>query len=436
MQGNLKQIQLPEVLQFISMGKSTGLLTVHDGHGLDTTLMIRSGRIINSSALERQRRLGDLLVHRGILKRSVLSQVLALQRTIESDKRLGSILVEREIIQESQIREVLRLQLEEEIWNLFGIEEGEFRFDQVTDEKLGEATVQIDIEPLLLEGTRRQDEWRKIIRILPNDRLVLAVKRPAAEREKLKLDQQEWKVLAQVNGLFTIRAIVNRAGMGRFEVYQILASMVQRGILYIVDPLQKLHASQQNGPEQVPTSGQASAQQPAESAKPAGGLFGGLFGGASKRDEKGGGRHAFVSPVGALAYINNRMIDACLAAREYKAQPTDEHLIHNAWSDLLVSYPRADVVRVVRNHLDASVCETYIRNFEFAESTQDCYEDCLEALLQMLNVVYRLFAQRLGERTATRIAREALDEAGRITHQYGTDVRIAERAQLILKLQA
>ena len=41
-------------------------------------------------------------------------------------KRLGEILIERDIITEAQIREVLRLQLEEEIWNLFALDEGEF----------------------------------------------------------------------------------------------------------------------------------------------------------------------------------------------------------------------------------------------------------------------------------------------------------------------
>jgi len=228
MQGNLKQIQLPEVLQFISMGKSSGKLTVSTRDSVETTLMIKSGKIINSTALERQRRLGDLLVHRGILRRSVLSQVLSLQRTVESDKRLGQILIDREIVSANTIRDVLKLQLEEEIWNLFGLDDGEFRFEQVDEDKLGDANLQIDIEPLLLEGTRRQDEWRKLVRLLPSDKMIPIANLPKDRDKKFKPTPAEWKVLAQLNGRFNIRAIVNRAGMGRFEVYQILAEFIRR----------------------------------------------------------------------------------------------------------------------------------------------------------------------------------------------------------------
>ncbi|MBI1292629.1 DUF4388 domain-containing protein [bacterium] len=431
MQGNLKQIQLPEVLQFISMGKSTGLLTVKDGAGLETTLMIKSGRIINSSALERQRRLGDLLVHRGILKRSVLAQVLALQRTVESDKRLGQILVERDIIQEAQIREVLRLQLEEEIWNLFGIEEGEFRFEQVPDDKLGEASVQIDIEPLLLEGTRRQDEWRRIVRVLPSDRLVPAVKAPAGDgASKMKLDPREWKVLAQINGKFPIRAVVNRAAMGRFEVYQIITVLMQRGVVYILD--EKLS---QNGAAAEATSKPAVAAPSA--AKPAGGVTGlfSIFSSGKSKEDKNE-RVSCVSPIGVAAWMANKLLDSYLSARELKPQPGDGALLPPMWKDLLISYPRADIISIENNHVSAERMETYIKLFEFGEATQDSYEDCLEALLQLTNGLYRVFSQRIGEKNAARIAREVLDEAARVPHQFAPEVKIADRAQSILRLQA
>ena len=429
MQGNLKQIQLPEVLQFISMGKSTGLLTVKDGAGLETTLMIKGGRIINSSALERQRRLGDLLVHRGVLKRSVLAQVLALQRTVESDKRLGQILVERDIIQEAQIREVLRLQLEEEIWNLFGIEEGEFRFEQVAEEKLGEASVQIDIEPLLLEGTRRQDEWRRIVRVLPSDRLIPAIKAPAKDSSaKVKLDPREWKVLAQVNGRFPIRAIVNRAAMGRFEVYQIITVLMQRGILYIVDDKK----AAQNGAS-APEAPKPVVNQPAAAA--AKGMTGLLSIFSSKSKDEKSERPTCVSPVGVAAWMSNRLLESYLSARELKPLPGDSTMLLPLWKDLLISYPRADVIVIEGNRVSADRMEAYIKHFEFGEATQDSYEDCLEALLQLANGIYRLFAQRLGERAAAKIARDVLDEAAKITHQFAPEFKIADRAQAILRLQ-
>lgn len=441
MQGNLRQIQLPEVLQFISMGKSSGLLTIRDPRGAEITLAIRNGKIINSSALDRRRRLGELLVHRGILRRSVLSQLLALQRTIESDKRLGQILVERDIITENTIREVLRLQLEEEIWNLFGLEEGEFKFEQATDQQLGEAMVQMDIEPLLLEGTRRQDEWRKIVRLLPNEKIVLGVRdlrSQFGDDERLRLTPAEWKVLAQVNGRFPIRAIVNRSGMGRFEVYQIVASLINRGVVYIKDAkalsmegstvlLEPAVMQQVRGSQSSPAN---------QTSGGVGGLFSSLLKTATTRRDAGE-KMSFVSPVGSLSYFINRTTETFFGMREMKAGSADQRMVETMWIEMLIGYVKADLVTAERNMVNADRLESYIRLFEFSESTQDCYEDSLEALLQLFDQLYRYFVSQVGEKTAARTVKELLDDiAPRITHTYGGDMKWSDRVQGMMRSAA
>lgn len=436
MQGNLKQIQLPEVLQFISMGKSSGLLSIRDKNGLETTLTIRKGKIINSSALERQRRLGDLLVHRGILKRSVLGQLLSLQRTVESDKRLGEILVERDVVSQDTIREVLRLQLEEEIWNLFGLEEGDFHFETAEDEKLGEATLQMDIEPLLLEGTRRQDEWRKIARLLPNDRMVATISLSPLEAEpedRLRLKPAEWKVLAQINGTFPIRAIINRSGMGRFEVCQILSSFIQRNIITI----------REDNPEKVAASSSAintpvgAALAGSSKGGGVGSFFSRLTGGTAIKREERGDRLSFVSPIGSLTHFINQMTEHFLALREMRVQPGDQLLAETIWPELLVSFPKADPIQVRRNTVNCEKLEKFLKLFEFSEATQDCYEDSVEALCQLLDALYKSFASRVGEKNAARSVRELLDDIGpRVAHTYSPEFKLNERVQSVLRFAA
>jgi hypothetical protein len=436
MQGNLKQIQLPEVLQFISMGKSTGLLTIKDRAGVETTLTIRRGKIINSSALERQRRLGDLLVHRGILKRSTLTQVLAIQRTAESDKRLGQILAEREIVPDETIKEVLRLQLEEEIWNLFGLEEGEFRFETIEEERLGDATLHMDIEPLLLEGTRRQDEWRKIARLLPSDRMVPALS-PAVinqtDDEKIRVHPAEWRVLAQINGLFPIRAIINRSGMGRFEVYQILAGFLSRDLIVI-----KKEDAANSDEKPGAASAAAPAAMPATaSARGVGGFLSRLTGGGGGGKQERAEILAFATPVGSLAYFINRMAETFTQMREFKGQPGDNRLAEMFWPDLLVSFCKADMLSVRNNVVNADYFEKFVRMFEYSEATHDCYEDSIEALCQLLDALYRVFAQRVGDRPAVKAVRELLEDiAPRVSHSYNPEFRLDERIQHVLRIAA
>ena len=435
MQGNLKQIQLPEVLQFISMGKSTGLLSIRDKEDNDTTLTIRRGKIINSSALERQRRLGDILVHRGILKRSVLTQVLALQRTAESDKRLGQILVERDIVPDETIRDVLRLQLEEEIWNLFGLDEGEFRFETIDDDRIGEATLHMDIEPLLLEGTRRQDEWRKIARLLPSDRLVPALRAgflANTEEDRFRVHPAEWRVLAQINGKFPIRAIINRSGLGRFEVYQILAQLLNHGVIEIrkEDAADASHTT----PHIPPPSPAAAA--PSASMRGVGGFLSRLTGSGSKGSERQE-ILSFTTPLGSITYFINRMTDGFFALREMKPQGDDYRVAEMIWPDLLVSYSKADTIRVTGNNVNADYVEKFMKMYEFNEATRDCYEDGVEALIHLLDSMYRVFAARVGERAAAKLVRDLLEDIGpRVTHTYNPEFRLDERVQSALRIAA
>lgn len=436
MQGNLKQIALPEVLQFISMGKSTGLLSVKDRQAQETTLMIRQGRIINSSALERQRRLGDLLVHRGILKRSVLAQVLNIQRTVETEKRIGEILVERDIIQESQIRDVLRLQLEEEIWNLFALEEGEFKFEQVDEDKLGEPTVQIDIEPLLLEGSRRQDEWRRINRVLPSERAVVALKPPAPGADlKPRLTAGEWRVLAAVNGKLPIRGIINRSALGRFEVYKIIAELLGRGLVYLKpeeamreEVLEKIEEMQREPAAAVATA-RASAGM--------GGLLARFRTTATRRPDDNREKLNFISPVGCLAYFINQMIDQFQSQKEFRGSPADQNLLPSLWQDLIISFTKADLIFPQKNHIQADRFEEFLRLFENNEAMADSFEDSLQALLQLLDALYRIYSQRVGERTGTKIIRDLLDDISpRVTLLFGSDFKLDERIQMVLRLAA
>ncbi len=430
MQGNLKQIQLPEVLQFISMGKSSGLLTITVEPGNSITLVIRTGKIINSSALDRRRRLGELLVHRGILKRTDLSQILALQRTIESDKRLGQILIEREYVDEETVSDVLRLQLEEEIWNLFGLDEGEFKFEAKKQEEVGEAQVQIDIEPLLLEGTRRQDEWRSIVKLIPNDTLVLKVNDVSSELhsdEDLHFSAAEWRVLAQINGKFPISAIVNRSAMGRFEVYRIIADLLNKGIVDFKDFAGE-ETAQGNAPGKHAESNEASAKSPRMSS-----IFSRLTGTVKK--EGAGEQKKFVTPLGSFSAYINRLIHNFQHSKEYKPEDGDQTLVQRFWNEQLISFTRADLIEINHGQLNVTILERYLDMFEFSELTQDCFEDCIEALSSLLFEIYDNFARRLGEKTASRIAKETLDEFNhQIEHKYGADFSIEERVYSILRI--
>lgn len=442
MQGSLTQIQLPEILQFLSMGKGSGILTLSRG-GTEITLFVRNGKIVNSSSLERQRRLGELLVQRGILRRSTLSEVLALQRTVESDKRVGQILVERDIVKEQTIREVLRLQLEEEIWNLFAWEDGDFKFEAAEANKLGDSIVEIDIEPLILEGTRRQDEWKKIQKTLPDDMVILTPKTlDDSFKRELKLSPAEWRVLAAVNGRFTIRALINRSAMGRFEVFNILYGFVKKGILVPKAP-PKIQIPYDPSQEPSSTRNKAGVEEvPNAKSGGVGGLLSSILkGGAAAVKSTTTGRSGevaeFVSPAGVVAAFINSVVEAFMETKEARSGTQERNFLARMWRDLVMTFTRADLITVENNRLNADKLESYFALFEFSPAIQDCYEDTMEGLFHLLDAVYRMVASRLGERAATKLVRESLSNlAPRARLRYGESFNLEERVQNVLKLSA
>jgi len=427
MKGNLQQVPLPEVLQFISMGKSTGFLHL-DRYGVRITLSIRSGKIINSTSLDRRRRIGDLLVNRGLLKRSELARLLKVQKTAETDKPLGHLITEREIVSEETIRETLRLQLEEEIWDLFAWEEGDFEFESAEPSKLPDAIVQIDIEPMILEGTRRNDEWNKIQDLIPNDQVIPVATLPSEDFEReLELRPMEWEVLAAVNGRFPVRAIVSRSNLGRFEVHMILWQFLQSGLLRL----------REEGEVESEENGLAPGNEPerAGTRNGKGGsktLFGSLLN-KGGRKEKSETKLEFLSPIGAVAWFTSEMVRRA-ASQESAKRDRILNLPVEVWAAIVQTYTRSDLITVTKERFNTILLETYLQSCGFSEVTDECYEDAMEGLVTALSEVYESLSGLIGEKTAGRIARDLLEETrSALSLRYKQDFDFGSRVQTVLK---
>jgi len=442
LEGSLKAFSLPEVLQFLSMQKMSGHLHL-DQPTYSIVLTIKGGRIVNSSTLQRSRKLGEMLVQRSLLKRRDLEEVLSVQKTIENDRRLGELLVERGLITEPDLRHTVRLQLEEEIWDLFSWSDGQFRFEHGEEEDLLDVMVQIDIEPLLLEGSRRQDEWSKIRRAIPKDSVVLGLG-PVAEdvRSALKLKPAEWRVLSGINGSLSVDAIVKRSSLGRFETCHILYTFLSSDVIRAVDASQPSAVKDpESGQPVVPQEAlaRAVALAPPKNGESGGKRFGGFFGGRSKASNGGGPEpiQEAIAPASAVATLLTAFARQVVEQKDFAPKPEESRLLQLIWTEVLSEYPRADLIRVAENVADPTLLEDYIMKSDFLPAVQECHEEAVEALAKVLKIVFRLAAQRLGERTAQRILQSLIDATNsRTTYRYGGPFNLAERCYRTLGIAA
>jgi hypothetical protein len=115
--------------------------------------------------------------------------------------------------------------------------DGPFRFDDGTMPSGERILVPIDLENVIIEGSRRIREAEKLTEHLPN--LDYALKFPENPKEKFKgihLSVEEWRVVSFVNPKNSIRQIAKANNMSDIEIRRIVYGLEQAGLVEMVKP--------------------------------------------------------------------------------------------------------------------------------------------------------------------------------------------------------
>lgn len=191
------------------------------------------GRITHASIINRRDRLGDLLVRDGLLTPQQIREALA-EQTSDPERRLGEILLERGWITADDFEKYLRIQTEEAVYSLFTWSQGSFFFE--VDQPPPEEELQLSLNPesLLLEGARRVDEWSLIEKKIPSMDLIFAVESERVEAAEVELTPEQERILPLLDGSHTVQDLVDRTGLGEFEVGKSLFGLIQAGFAHRV----------------------------------------------------------------------------------------------------------------------------------------------------------------------------------------------------------
>ncbi len=444
LEGKLRATTFPELLQFLSTGKKTGTLTFKSGER-KTSLMIKEGKIINTANEARSRRLGEMLVNRGFIRRSVLEDVLAQQQSETQEKLLGELLIENELISNDILKEVLRLQLEEEVWSLFGWEEGTFQFTYSKDKHFSNILVELDVEPFLLEGSRRLDEWSKIARNIKNENLVPVIVPFSLDdfEKEITLSESEWRVLSLINGFYNVGSLVARSGLSKFETFRILNSFLVAGLIEIkehdeiLETVEEVSETDDEGEKATEQEGaeaeQGKEEEPPEPSPEKPKKKRGLklsFKMPFRRpvvEEKKVETLNFFSPVGVVCFFFNKLFQKLEKRDDFIASDKDHELLKILWRETLMNHPRADLVYAADNSLEFRDLEYFIDSVGLESNIVfSCYEETMAALKSLLSHVEHTLTLRLGEKTAQRniysLANE-LDDQITLDHDSAFSIR-------------
>ena len=147
--GRLEEVELPEILHFLSLNNRSGRLTLtrRDSRG---TVVVRLGRIVYAASSSVREALGSILLSRALLTPAQLAAALESQHQNPDGRRLGGILVESGAIGEEALREALTEQIGLVVQELCRWRSGYFKFEMA--EVAASGDIGVDAEDLVLPG--------------------------------------------------------------------------------------------------------------------------------------------------------------------------------------------------------------------------------------------------------------------------------------------
>jgi len=221
--GNLRTMQLSELLQWLSMGQKTGTLAIRGGSG-EKRIYFQNGRIISSSSTIEREYLGHFLVSYGYITEEELTKAMEVQE--ESKILLGKILVMIGAIAEEDLVELIRLKACETIFDIFLWPEGAFHFIDGEIPQRPMIPIAIDVTGIVMEGLRRYDEWQRLKERIVSMRDVPTVVAPVAADS---LAEPQRIILRSIDGVRNLAEIAEATHNPDFPVAKLVFDLLESG---------------------------------------------------------------------------------------------------------------------------------------------------------------------------------------------------------------
>lgn len=245
--GNLRTISLSDLLQLISAGGKTGMLLITQ-ENQKREIYFTKGNIVYASSLGGEDELlGNLVLRRGKILQPDLERALSLQKLTQ--KRLGTILRDMGILTKEELMESLRYQIEEIIYNLFGWNSGEFVFYEGRLPPVDQVTTQLNTMNVIMEGSRRIDEWIQIQKTLPPDDVKLQMtKNLKIKSSTVTMPVNDVQLLPFIDGERTISELLQVSPLSEFYTRKALYNLISSGMIEAGEK-KKIRKQEVNGEE-------------------------------------------------------------------------------------------------------------------------------------------------------------------------------------------
>jgi hypothetical protein len=233
--GNLHDFTLTQLLNLITLANKSGTLVVERSNEV-VEVFFTDGKLAYADSVNGDNSLASIL-HKTELISSAQYKGIKSNVNGMSDKELGLLLINANYFSQQEILQSLQTYFVEVVNRLFTWMEGFFRFETDIAPPDDKITVKINLENLILEGSRQIRELEHLEDEIPSlDIGVKFVDRPGANVTNLKLTSQEWSVIPYIDPKNSLKKIAVVTKLTDHEIRQVIYSLVQAGIVEMVRP--------------------------------------------------------------------------------------------------------------------------------------------------------------------------------------------------------
>jgi tetratricopeptide (TPR) repeat protein len=250
-EGPIKELSLMDLFQLLAMSRKSGVLTLDSAHDVGQ-VFFSNGNIIRATLQQSYERLGQIMLKSGKVTIPQVERILTAQSASQERKRFGALAAESGFVTKQAVKEALKTQVEEVVFAIMGWKDGYFRFEEMDFSADTDTELLLVTENVMMEVSRRLDEWSKIHSKLPNLDLVLSLS-PGSELASGKLDlkPEEWLIMATIDGKRTARQVIETVGGREFETAKVIYGLCVTGLVRALGKKTDLKLDLQE-PEQDP----------------------------------------------------------------------------------------------------------------------------------------------------------------------------------------
>jgi hypothetical protein len=232
LRGNLRDFTITQLLNLINLASKTGTLIL-DGPSEQAHISFRDGKLSYARLGQEDGSLASIL-HKA--NKININQYRAIvdRAGQMTDKELGLLLINAGYVTQEDILLNLQGHFTGVVRKLFTWVEGIFRFENDMLPPDGRINVKLDLENIIIEGSRQLRELEQLQDEIPS--LDMALKFTERPLTNVNLSIDEWKVVKYVDPRNTMRQIARTNKLSDLDIRRIVYGLLQAGLVEMVRP--------------------------------------------------------------------------------------------------------------------------------------------------------------------------------------------------------